>query len=412
MNSAGIINTFADTGSTSTAGASASLSAVAFYVPYSVVGDSAGNFYISDYQYIWKCESSTNIVSVFAGIATPGFSGDGISPTAAQFNRPKGLWLTTSGILYVADSLNHRIRRIFGGSITTAAGSSTTGSYNGDNGLATLANLNLPSAVYVDTNGRMFISDSLNFRIRLIHTNNIITTFAGTGVDVLSLVVTNNLPASSAPIGTTEDIKGDSLGNIYIAESLKHIIRVIDTDGIISTLFGSPGVGGFTSGIAPRMSNINSPNGIWIDSVGSIYFSDYNSIRQSILVSQPTSQPTSRPSRQPSARPSRQPSRIPSCQPTTRPSRHPSSQPTRQPTGRPTSQPSGRPSRQPSSQPTRLPTGQPTTEPTTDPLSKVYMQLTAGTGSAGIGGDNGPATSAQISGYIPFVDMGICIFPT
>jgi sugar lactone lactonase YvrE len=339
---AGIITRFAGTGTSSLAGTSEILASVSFFIPWCVIGDLPGTIlYVSDRKYIWKYEFSTNIVSVFTGTSLSGFTGDGGAVSSAQINEPRGMWLTTSGDLYFADYGNHKIRKISTGIIVTVAGvpSDNIGGYNGDNIQSIFAQLSFPNAVYVDTNGRMFISDSHNFRIRFIDTDNIITTFAGTGVDV-SLPITDNLPASLSPIGATEDVKGDSLGNIYIAERSKRIIRVIDTHGILSILFGIPGVSGFPTEIAPRSSGLKDPSGLWIDSIGTIYFSDYSSIHQSVLVSQPTSQPSR----------------------------------------------------------------QPTSQPTADPLSTLYVQLVAGTSSPGFDGDDGPATSAEITAIIPYVD--------
>jgi hypothetical protein len=369
--------------------------------------------------------------------------------------------------LYVVEHGSHHVRRISSsGIITSVAGSGTGGpasaGFSGDNGLALAATLNNPSAVYVDTNGKMFIADYNNGRIRKVDTNNIITTFAGAGP--FSPFNGENIPATSANI-RPHDVKGDSLGNIYIADDDNCLVRIISgSGGIISTLFGNPGTCGFTAGISDRRSAIGHPNGFWLDSLSRVYFSDYNSIHRGIIISSPTSQPTGEPTRQPTEQPSNQPvllptgqpSRQPTTEPTSQPSCHPTSQPTRiptkqpttkptsqpsdQPTGQPAHRPSSRPSRQPSSvpsnQPTRqpstqptsqpscqpiaVPSTQPTTQPTTRPTillspvnivsSNLYMQLMAGTSSAGFSGDSGPATSAQIQCYIPWVDSNGSIY--
>jgi hypothetical protein len=407
INAAGIITTFGGTGSQSTDGISGPIGSVSFYYPISIVGDSAGSvLYICDNRYVWKYVFSTNNASVYAHTvgAAVGYSGDNGPATSAKLDTPTGLWLTTDNVLYIADTNINRIRKVSSsGIITTVVGagcSACSGSFSGDNGPATLATLGHPRGVYMDTNGKLFIADNTNFRIRVVDTNNIITTFAGSG----SFTPFNgdNIPATSANLKQLLDVKGDSLGNIYFADSFYKIIRIVETDGIISTLFGTPSSGGYNIGIAPRTSFINSPYGIWIDSSATIYFSDQNSIHRGITAesanptasptfkpTQPTCSPTSRtpttyrPSRCPTVlptkvptflptSPSSLPTSFPSTQPTLRPTAQPS-QPTTFPSVLPTSQPSLRPTIQPSSLPTIRPSSQPTTQPSGPSFFALYV---------------------------------------
>jgi hypothetical protein len=256
---------------------------------------------------------------------------------------PNGLWLTTAGDLFIPDINVHRVRKVVGSSgiITTVAGSSSTGSYSGDSGAATSAGLDQPRGVYMDTTGKLFIADSNNARIRVVDTNGSITTFAGSGTaSPFNGEGIDKLSANFKP----HDVKGDSLGNIYITDNANNIVRVIDTSGIISTLFGS-GTLGFTSGVASRLSSINAPNGLWLDSLGTVYFTDSNSIHSGITVTSPTSQPS------------------------------------------------------------RQPTGQPTFSPSLPAISpNLFMKLVAGTTSVGFSGDGGAATSAKIRSLLPWVD--------
>jgi hypothetical protein len=327
INQAGIITTFGGTGTSSTAGTSGPIGSVNLYLPWSIVGDSVGTFlYISDEYYVWKYLFSTGIVSVNAGTSTNGFSGDSGPATSAQLSLPTGLWLTTADVLYIADLQNQRIRKVSSGIITTVAGSGCTnncvGSYAGDNGPATTATLYYPVGNYMDTSGKLYIADYHNLRIRLVDTNNIITTFAGSGSVPFN---GDNIQALSANLNYPYDVKGDSLGNIYIADDGNCIIRMVDATGIISTVFGTPGSCGFSSGISSRTSVINSAYGIWLDSLSNIYFSDYNSVHRSIVVSQPSGQPTRKPSTQPTAQPTSRPSAQPSSQPSLQPTRQPAS---------------------------------------------------------------------------------------
>jgi sugar lactone lactonase YvrE len=380
---AGIITTFGGTGSGSTAGTGGPINSVSFYLPYSIVGDTAATvLYISDQWYVWKYLFSTNIVTVFAHIpnAAGGFSGDNGPATNGQLNSPRGLWLTTSGSLYIADIGNHRIRKVFisSGIMSTVAGSGgipgySYGSFTGDNAPAPSAKLNFPQGVYVDTNGKLFIADRGNLRIRVVDTNNIITTFAGTGTFSFN---GDYLPRLSANLNGPLDVKGDSAGNIYIAESDNCIVRVVDSSGIVSVLFGTPSSCGFSSGISSHSSLIKRPVGIWVDNSAHIYFSDVTSIYRSLIMSSPTSQPSQQPTvepTQPTSQPSTQPTRVPTGQPTVNPSQ-PSSIPSRQPVSSPSVQPTSAPSHQPSSQPDVQPTTQPTSQPTGQPISRPSSQ--------------------------------------
>jgi hypothetical protein len=207
----GIISTFGGSGTSGTISSSRPLSSAVFYRPYSIVGDFGTLLYISDNYYVWKYLYSTGIVSIFAGTSSSqGYSGDAGPANNALLNYPKGLWLTTSGVLYIADSGNRRIRKVSSEIITTVAGSTNGGGYSGDNGLAWEAALNYPTSVYLDTLNKMFIGDTNNGRIRMVDTNNIITTFAGT--DNSYPYNGDNIPATLANLNEPYDVKGDTLG--------------------------------------------------------------------------------------------------------------------------------------------------------------------------------------------------------
>jgi hypothetical protein len=383
INPSGIISTFGGKGLSSISGAPGPLTgfnAVRFDAPYAIVGDTAGTFfYISDQTYVWRHLVGNITVSVYAHTpgAAAGFGGDEGPATLALLDNPRGLWLTTSGYLYITDTDNHRIRKVFFGSgiITTVAGT-TSGGFNGDGLAATVAQLNSPGGIYVDTNGGLYIADLQNHRIRFVDTNNILTTIAGNGgIGFLG----ENVPAVStqAHLYQPEDVKGDSLGNIYVAEGASHVVRVVDINGILSTVFGNSLVSGFTGGLSARTSNINSPKGLWVDSQGTVYFSDRNSIHRGVMLtptSQPSGQPTGLPTSQPISRPSGQPTALPTGQPTGQPTGRPTAQPTSQPTSRPSGQPSGQPTGQPSSQPSGQPSAQPTSRPTSHPTALPTFQ--------------------------------------
>jgi hypothetical protein len=361
----GVITTFGGTNAHATSGIAGPVGSTSFWYPWSIVGDTAASIlYFSDENYVWKYVQTTNIITVFAQSTTlaSGYTGDGSPASNARLTNPSGLWLTPSGVLYIADQDNHRIRKVLAnGIIGTYAGNgcnappTCAGSFAGDGTFATSATvrMNYPRGVYMNTNGVLYIADTANNRIRFVDTNNIISTFAGSGT--AGPYNGDNLPALTARIDNPQDVKGDTAGNIYIADIGHYLIRIVDNNGIMSVIFGTPDTSGVHTGILDRSSPLSTagPWGLWVDSLSRVYFSDYNTIRRSLQVSSPTSQPsgspTNQPSNQPSGRPTTQPRSAPSCQPTAKPSsqpsERPSTQPSRQPSRNPTMQPSSRPSK-------------------------------------------------------------------
>jgi trimeric autotransporter adhesin len=153
--------------------------------PASLCLDAAqNNLYLTDEYRIRKIDLITGLITTVAGKDYSGFSGDGGLATAALLNIPRSVFLDASDNLYIADMGNNRIRKVNAvtKTITTVAGSSATGGFSGDSGLATSAKLWYPSDMFVDTAGNMYIADMLNNRIRFISkSTGFITTIAGNG---------------------------------------------------------------------------------------------------------------------------------------------------------------------------------------------------------------------------------------
>jgi len=192
-------------------------------------------------------------INTIAGLpGNPGFAGDGGSATGAQLNFPFGMTLDSSGSLYIADGLNHRVRKISGGVISTVAGNGTVG-YTGDKGPATSAELSNPTGVAVDSSGKIYIADSGNHVIRVV-ANGTITTFAGDN----TLGYSGDAgPATDAQLNTPVGVALDASGNLYIADSGNNVIRQV-SGGNINTV-----AQGFTH-----------PDGIAIDAAGNYYVAD------------------------------------------------------------------------------------------------------------------------------------------
>jgi len=166
--------------------------------------------------------------------------GDGGPATSAQLNYPQGLAVDAGGNIFIADSQDHRIRKVTpAGIITTVAGSSPLpgkGGFSGDGGPAVNAQLNCPTDVAVDRAGNLYIADYENQRIRRVSPDGIISTIAGNGTQGYS---GDGGPATRASLWWPTALAVDAAGNIYVADSGNNAIRVlrpVELDEILSRL--------------------------------------------------------------------------------------------------------------------------------------------------------------------------------
>jgi len=207
-------------------------------------------------------------ISTIGGNGSAGYV-DGTA-VGSQFNLPVATAVDSKGNVYVADSVNHRVRMISNGTISTVAGTGTPG-YSGDGGQATLAELNYPSGVAVDKGGNLYISDMKNQVIRKVTPAGVISTYAGNqslgeGFGSDDVLATNG--QLDNPIG----LAVDSAGNLYIADShsdqnattTQGLIRMVSTAGIISTVVG----------LGTSAGQLICPEGVALDASGAIYVSD------------------------------------------------------------------------------------------------------------------------------------------
>jgi hypothetical protein len=192
--------------------------------PWGVAPDGAGNLYFtSQFNCIFKL-SANGTLTIFAGGGGFGYSGDHGPATEASFWGATGLAFDTSGNLFVADTLNHAVRRISpDGIVITIAGNGTPG-YSGDGGPATAAQLQDPEDVAVDRAGNLYIADTSNNVIRKISLNETISTFAGNGVAGFS---GDSGPASGASLNSPGGVAVDASGNLFIADYMNSRIRIV-----------------------------------------------------------------------------------------------------------------------------------------------------------------------------------------
>ncbi len=250
--------------------------------PRSVWAGAFGIVYIADTDNdcIRKIDASETITTV-AGIGrSHGFSGDGGDATNAQLDKPHGVWVDSSENIYVADTNNHVIRKVDGatGIITTVAGIGKQNGYTGDGGPATAAELNKPRGVYVDPSGNIYIADRENHAIRKVDAiTGIITTIAGTGSSGDS---GDGGPAILAELNKPGGVFSDLSGNIYIADSDNHRIKKVDgATGIITTIAGTGSSGDAGDDGPATSASMNKPRGLWVDEYGNILIADTDNNR-------------------------------------------------------------------------------------------------------------------------------------
>ena len=168
----GLITTIAGTGVAGYNGDGIPATTAQINGPCGIIFDNAGNIYFAEYggARVRKITISTGLISTIAGTGVFGFNGDNMLATTAQLNGCAYIKFDDAGNMYIGDAVNQRVRKIASGTgiITTIAGNGTQG-YNGDGIAATSAWLNFPFSIYFDRNNcKMYIADYYNNRVRKI----------------------------------------------------------------------------------------------------------------------------------------------------------------------------------------------------------------------------------------------------
>jgi Collagen triple helix repeat (20 copies)/NHL repeat len=237
--------------------------------PFSVAVTADGGYLISEYTNHRVRKVLNGTITTVAGTGTGGYNGDTIAATTAQLNRPVQVAPTPDGGFLVADSLNNRVRKVLNGTITTVAGTGTSG-YNGDNILAVNAQLAGPTGVTPTADGGFLIADFNNGRVRKV-VDGTITTVAGTGSGTGPFG--DGGPATAARLQTPNTVAATPDGGFVLADPNGARIRRVAPDGRITTVAGSgaatPGDGGPATAV-----DLNVPQAVAATSDGGLLVTD------------------------------------------------------------------------------------------------------------------------------------------
>jgi sugar lactone lactonase YvrE len=247
-------------------------SAAQFSAPYGLTIDGSRNLYVADtLNHNIRKVTSAGVVSTIAGFPTISGTNDGTG-SAVRFNNPYGIAVDSAGNLYVADTFNHTIRKInSAGAVSTLAGlPGIAGSADGTGGNARFKN---PYGIVVDAAGNLYVADTGNSTIRKITPAGLVSTFAG----LAQITGTND--GASARFNGPKAVTVDSTGNLFVADTENQTIRKITSAGIVSTFAGQAGNSGTNNGTTSA-ARFFFPSGITLDSSGNLYVADNSTIRK------------------------------------------------------------------------------------------------------------------------------------
>lgn len=243
--------------------------------PTAIAADAEGDLYIADTMNhrIRRVDARTGRITTIAGVGLPRFGGDGGPSVAAGLNEPAAL-VVQGARLYVADQSNNRIRMVDlrTGLITTVAGTGTA-TFNGDGRPATEAALAGPSGLTIGTDGRLYIADTFNGRIRAVDpATGIIETVVGDGGEYR---YQGEMEASSPSLSRPSGIAVDLEGNVFMTDSDNHLVRRWDrVAGRIDRVAGTGNANYGGDGKTPLEASLNYPFGIVMGQENHLFVAD------------------------------------------------------------------------------------------------------------------------------------------
>ena len=279
----GIIVTIAGTGEQGYSGDGGSATRATFNQPYSLQVDANGDVFVVDRlnYVIRKIDAATGIITTVAGTGEAGYGGDGAPATAARFREPNDCFLDGRGGLLITDIQDQRVRRLdlASGVITTFAGNGAK-ERTGDGLPATEASILGARAVCMNGAGNTYIAEREGNGIRMVDPRGIMHTLAGTGEFGYD---GDGGPALEATWGAPKAIRCDHAGNLLVVDTENHAIRRIEAStGIVTTIAGGR-LGGEGDGSAASDAGMDRPHGLDLDADGNIYIADSNNHRVRVV---------------------------------------------------------------------------------------------------------------------------------
>lgn len=276
IDTTGVITTVAGNGTAGFSGDGSPAISASLNTPEAITLDGTGNLFIADSlnSRVRRVDAITGLITTVAGNGSYSFSGDGMSATLASLNQPGGVAVDSKGNVFIADTENHRIRKVDPqtGVITTIAGNGVSG-FLGDGGQATQARLSRPKGLVIDQNGNLLITDTFNFRIRQVDlSTNLISTIAGNGQSRFNL---DNIPATDASLNFPNSIAVDAVGNLYIVDTFNFRIRKVGSKTkVITTVAGTGNPGLAVDNVLATDAGLQLALGVAVDGTGNLFIAD------------------------------------------------------------------------------------------------------------------------------------------
>ena len=247
--------------------------AARLYYPGDIAVAPNGNIIIVDQQdNRLRQINSSGQISTIIGSGLHNLYVPSAPPTVSPLDWPSAIAIDSNGVIYFAELHSSRVAKLANGVLVTVAGAGIPG-FSGDGGKATSARLSSNvTGIALDANNNLYIADELNHRVRKVTPDGVINTIAGNGTAGFS---GDGGPASDAMLNMPADVKVDKQGNVYIADMLNHRIRRIDASGKITTVAGDGRQGRGPDNVPAAASSLNTPASVALDSVGDLYIADW-----------------------------------------------------------------------------------------------------------------------------------------
>ncbi|HEX3425032.1 MAG TPA: protein kinase [Acidimicrobiales bacterium] len=276
VNTGGIIMTVGGSGIAGFGGDNGAATAARINNPVGITVSQDGSVYIADSGNNRVRKIAGGIMTTVAGNGEGAFAGDGGPPRAAQISEPMGVAVSSNGDLYITDTGNNRIRMVSHGTITTVAGTGEAG-FSGDGGAATAAELNAPTGLAVSAVGDLYIADTANHRIRMVSRAGVITTVAGNGQEGTQATDPNGDGGAAIQAELHAPVSvaiGPDGKSIFIADETNNRIRVVNANRIMTRFAGNGNPGYSGDGGSAINAELDAPEGVAVAADGDVYVAD------------------------------------------------------------------------------------------------------------------------------------------